>query len=75
MIVAFQVRFVEDIDWNDKAFGSVVMDPDRKELIHELVKSQISGAAQFDDLVKGKGEHLVNSMDMRNIILGLNLRI
>lgn len=53
----FSVDFVEPVQFNAKAFESLLLPQKRKELVHALVKNH--GSDDFDDLIKGKGKGLV----------------
>ncbi|KAG0651263.1 ATPase family AAA domain-containing 3B [Hyphodiscus hymeniophilus] len=53
----FSVDFVQPIQFNTKAFESLLIPQKRKELVHALVKNH--GTDDFDDLIKGKGKGLV----------------
>jgi SpoVK/Ycf46/Vps4 family AAA+-type ATPase len=48
-----------DIVWNRDAFGELVMEEKRRELIHDLVKSHGHNEAGFDDIVENKGKGLI----------------
>jgi hypothetical protein len=53
--VDFDVDLVQDIRWNDRAFESLALPGDYKHLLLSLARSQGKGAAQFDDVIEGKG--------------------
>jgi len=55
----FSVSSLEDVVWNDQAFKKLVIDEDRRILIHALVKSHRHDEASFDDIVQNKGKGLV----------------
>ncbi|KAJ4351209.1 uncharacterized protein N0V89_006548 [Didymosphaeria variabile] len=49
---------ISPVDWNQKAFDSLVLDRKTKELITALVSKQIS-AAKSTDVIAGKGNGLI----------------
>ncbi|KAF5666353.1 AAA family ATPase [Fusarium heterosporum] len=54
------VSGVNDIEWNEKAWDSLVLEADTKELIKALVTSRKYHAANtIDDVIQGKGKGLV----------------
>ncbi|PHH92424.1 hypothetical protein CDD83_7493 [Cordyceps sp. RAO-2017] len=54
------VSAVKDIAWNEKAWESLVLEPETKDLIKALVQSRKYHAAQtIDDVIQGKGKGLV----------------
>ncbi|PFH57905.1 hypothetical protein XA68_14426 [Ophiocordyceps unilateralis] len=54
------VSAVKDISWNEKAWDSLVLEPETKDLIQALVQSRKYHAAQtIDDVIQGKGKGLV----------------
>ncbi|KAJ7642836.1 P-loop containing nucleoside triphosphate hydrolase protein [Mycena rosella] len=55
----FAMDRLDDIAWSDEAFHSLVLGAKQKMLIHSLFKSHTAHAAQFDDIVKGKGKGLI----------------
>ncbi|KND91654.1 ATPase family AAA domain-containing protein 3B [Tolypocladium ophioglossoides CBS 100239] len=56
----FSVSGVKDIKWNVKAWESLVLEPETKDLIQALVQSRKYHAAQtIDDVIQGKGKGLV----------------
>ncbi|KAF2760114.1 ATPase [Pseudovirgaria hyperparasitica] len=56
----FYVENVSDIEWNDKAFESLVLPEDQKEMILACTEAQVDNKGDgFDDVVKGKGEGLI----------------
>ncbi|XDG06081.1 hypothetical protein ABKA04_005696 [Annulohypoxylon sp. FPYF3050] len=60
---AFTVDHLSNISWNDKAFDSLVMDAQLKNIIYRLVKTHSSDASDFDDFIQGKGKGLVGLLD------------
>ena len=55
----FAVSSLSDIAWNDEAFKKLVIDENRRELIHALVRAHRQDEAAFDDIVQNKGKGLV----------------
>ncbi|KAJ3464329.1 hypothetical protein MRS44_009115 [Fusarium solani] len=54
------VSGIGEIKWNDKAWDSLVLEPETKDLIKALVKSRKYHAANtIDDVIQGKGKGLV----------------
>lgn len=59
---AFAVSQVDDIKWNDTIIESLVLDPERKDFIHALVRThghKEAGKEAFDDFVQDKGKGLI----------------
>jgi hypothetical protein len=59
---AFAVSQLSEIDWNDKIIDSLVLDPERKDFIHSLVRThglKAAGNEVFDDFVRDKGKGLI----------------
>lgn len=59
MIVSFYVDNVEEIEWNDTAFDTLVLPFDTKDLLMSFVESQISHKDNFDDVIQGKGKGII----------------
>ena len=55
----FAISQIEEVSWNDKIFDSLVLEQDRKDLIHDLVQTHKSADDTFDDFVRFKGKGLV----------------
>lgn len=56
----FTISGVREIEWNEGAFESLVIPPDRKSIVKALVSSHKFHPAQtIDDVVQGKGKGLV----------------
>ncbi|RDW79457.1 hypothetical protein BP6252_04095 [Coleophoma cylindrospora] len=53
----FAVEIIEPVEFNSDAFGTLLLPPKQKKLLHALVKSH--GSDDFDDMIKGKGKGLV----------------
>jgi hypothetical protein len=51
----FYVDLIEDIKFNENAFGALVMPEDQKELILSFAESQAMNQSGFDDVITGKG--------------------
>ncbi len=51
----FWIDCIKEIFWNDKAFESLVLPSDQKELVLAFAESQAKHGQEFDDVVKGKG--------------------
>ncbi|RWA10147.1 hypothetical protein EKO27_g4984 [Xylaria grammica] len=52
------IDHVSDVDWDDKAFDNLVIDPDSKDVIQALVTNKIQNSISTD-LVRGKGSGLI----------------
>ncbi|PVH96483.1 P-loop containing nucleoside triphosphate hydrolase protein [Periconia macrospinosa] len=56
----FAVSQTSDAKWNEEAFKALVLDPDVKEFVHDLVSEHKSSDAKaFDDIVRDKGKGLI----------------
>ncbi|OJJ41872.1 hypothetical protein ASPWEDRAFT_48338 [Aspergillus wentii DTO 134E9] len=56
----FSISGVSEIDWNEKAFDSLVLPDNQKSIVKALVESHTFRAAQnIDDVIQGKGKGLV----------------
>jgi hypothetical protein len=53
------VETMDNVQWNHEAFQKLVMDEDRRALIHALVKAHRNDATTFDDIIANKGQGLV----------------
>lgn len=53
------LELTEDINWNHEAFQKLVIDEDRRQLVHALVKTHRNDASTFDDIIQNKGQGLV----------------
>jgi hypothetical protein len=51
----FYLDLIEDIKFNENAFGSLVLPADQKELILSFAESQAMEQSGFDDVICGKG--------------------
>ncbi|EFX04446.1 aaa family ATPase [Grosmannia clavigera kw1407] len=56
----FTVSNVKEIQWNDTAYDSLVLEPKTKDIVKALVESHKYHAAEsIDDVIQGKGKGLV----------------
>jgi AAA+ superfamily predicted ATPase len=53
------VGAMDDIQWNHQAFQKLVIEEDRRTLIHALVKAHRNDNTTFDDIIANKGQGLV----------------
>ncbi|KAF1946648.1 P-loop containing nucleoside triphosphate hydrolase protein [Clathrospora elynae] len=51
----FYLDPMQDIKFNENAFGSLVLPEDQKELILSFAESQAMNETSFDDIISGKG--------------------
>lgn len=59
----FAMTRLAEIEWNDEAFTSLVMEKKRKTLVHSLVNQHSSKREDgYDDVVRGKGKGLISLM-------------
>ncbi|KAI9781876.1 MAG: hypothetical protein M1839_005670 [Geoglossum umbratile] len=58
ILVNLKVQYMSSVIWNKKAFDSLVVDDDTKELVKALVTNQLA-AEKGTDLMIGKGNGLV----------------
>lgn len=54
-----QLSCIKEIIWNDKAFGSLVLPDDTKDLVLAFAESQIKREPTFDDIIAGKGKGVI----------------
>lgn len=60
MWLEFSVSGIQDIQWNDEAWDSLVLPGTEKDIIKALVSSHYSTKKEgFDDVIQGKGKGLV----------------
>ncbi|KAI1300902.1 hypothetical protein F5Y03DRAFT_363254 [Xylaria venustula] len=52
------IRNVKDVDWDEKAFENLVIDPDSKDVVQALVTNKIENSISTH-LVRGKGSGLI----------------
>ncbi|KAL5043902.1 P-loop containing nucleoside triphosphate hydrolase protein [Aspergillus fruticulosus] len=50
--------YCRSIEWGHDAFNSLVLEPNKKKLIHALVTQHMCKSDHFDDIVAGKGKGL-----------------
>ncbi|KAJ6438231.1 AAA family protein [Purpureocillium lavendulum] len=55
----FYVDQVSDVQFNENAFNSLVMDEEKKELILAFAQSQVKYKDAFDDVISGKGKGII----------------
>lgn len=55
----FKVDTIQDIDFNDDAFDSLIFQDDPKRMMLSLVQSHSNEDLAFDDVIKGKGKGLI----------------
>ncbi|CAK7204706.1 hypothetical protein SEUCBS139899_007466 [Sporothrix eucalyptigena] len=60
MWLEFTVSSVKEIQWNESAYQSLVLEPKTKDIVKALVESHKYHAAEsIDDVIQGKGKGLV----------------
>lgn len=65
----FTVSGVKEIQWNEKAYESLVLEPKTKDIVKALVESHKYHAAEsIDDVIQGKGKGLVGKCISRIIV-------
>lgn len=57
--LVLDLHSVKDIAWNDRAFSSLILPNDTKELVLAFAQSQIKQAQAFDDVIEGKGKGII----------------
>ncbi|KAH6624008.1 P-loop containing nucleoside triphosphate hydrolase protein [Chaetomium sp. MPI-SDFR-AT-0129] len=55
----FQIDSLSDIEWNDKAFDTLVLPGGEKELAWDFVESKAKSDEGVDDFVPGKGRGII----------------
>ncbi|CZR60683.1 uncharacterized protein PAC_10579 [Phialocephala subalpina] len=55
----FLIDVIEEFEYNTCAFGSLLLAPAQKKMIHSLIKIHKDERLQFDDLIKGKGKGMI----------------
>jgi hypothetical protein len=50
---------LKEITWNDRAFSSLILPNDTKDLVLAFAQSQIKQAQTFDDVIEGKGKGII----------------
>jgi SpoVK/Ycf46/Vps4 family AAA+-type ATPase len=48
-----------DVKWNEHAFEKLVLDENKKMLVHSLVKHHSGSNDEFDDIISGKGKGII----------------
>lgn len=62
-LVEFPVSNIREIEWNEKAFDSLVLPDNQKSIVKALVESHTGkniAASTIDDIIQGKGRGLVS---------------
>ncbi|XXG96431.1 hypothetical protein Hte_002714 [Hypoxylon texense] len=54
--VTFHIDHVQEIQWHDGAFESLVLAGEYKKLIKAFVESHVENKDRFDDVIEGKGQ-------------------
>jgi hypothetical protein len=60
ILVNFRIDSLREIEWNANAFESLALPGNHKDLLLAFAQTQGKSAAQFDDVIKGKGRFLEN---------------
>ncbi|KAH6716209.1 ATPase [Leptodontidium sp. MPI-SDFR-AT-0119] len=55
----FRIDSLKEIEWNVNAFKSLALPGNHKELLLAFAQTQGDSAAQFDDVIEGKGKGMV----------------
>lgn len=55
----FHVDQTREVDFNSRAFESLLLPQDQKDMIHSLVNIHSDQRVAFDDVIKGKGKGMV----------------
>jgi hypothetical protein len=55
----FNIDNIREVDFNLRAFQSLLLPQDQKEMIHSLVKIHSDERLSFDDVIKGKGRGMI----------------
>jgi hypothetical protein len=55
----FLVELVEEIQWSENAFESLVLEENSKNMVQALVTTHNASGVGFDDVIKGKGKGLI----------------
>ncbi|KAI0535190.1 P-loop containing nucleoside triphosphate hydrolase protein [Xylaria digitata] len=50
---------LRDVNWNAAAFGSLQLEPNKKDLVQSLVRGHKHKSIMFDDVMSGKGQGLI----------------
>jgi hypothetical protein len=66
----FTVSGIKDIQWNEDAYESLVLEPKTKDIVKALVESHKYHAAEsIDDVIHGKGKGLVGMSPLLPVLL------
>jgi len=57
--LTFFIALVKEIQWSERAFQSLVLPEDQKDLILALTESQRANRDKFDDVIQGKGMGMI----------------
>jgi len=55
----FVVDYIEDIQYNSRAFDALCISKAKKDMIVALARSGTKSATKFDDIIEGKGKGIV----------------
>ena len=55
----FEVDYIQEFEYNNRAFESLVLAQEQKSMIHSLVRIHADERLDFDDLIKGKGKGMI----------------
>ncbi|KAF2833877.1 P-loop containing nucleoside triphosphate hydrolase protein [Ophiobolus disseminans] len=55
----FNVNQIQDIQFNATAFDNLALAPEKKDLVMALVNAGQGSAANYDDMIKGKGKGII----------------
>lgn len=55
----FYVDHVQEVEFDDNAFDSLVLEKEQKELILAFAQSQVKFKDSFDDIISGKGKGII----------------
>ncbi|KAI1127960.1 P-loop containing nucleoside triphosphate hydrolase protein [Nemania abortiva] len=55
----FEVDLIQDVEFDESSFDSLILQGGIKEILYALVKSHKSRDSEFDDVIKGKGKGLI----------------
>jgi hypothetical protein len=55
----FYIDSIDEIQFDEGAFDSLVVNPEQKELILAFTQSQVSHKNSFDDVISGKGRGII----------------
>jgi hypothetical protein len=55
----FDVELIKNVDFNTKAFETLLLPPDQKNMVHSLVRIHTNEGRGFDDVITGKGKGMI----------------